>query len=108
MTFPAKTTTVLFAVLCIAAAQSSIVKAAGYDYGPITLIVDDTIYVDGTEGVYALELLGICSWCEEGMEVLINFLDAVTATVRPYNGKSAVSAFKPVRTIIIRDGRYGD
>ena len=81
-------------------------QAADYDSGPINLIVDDTVYIDGNNGVYAVELLGMCTWCEEGIEVLIKFLGFTKATIQPYRAPDDAAIFKPVRCLLVRDARY--
>jgi hypothetical protein len=80
--------------------------AAEYDSGPIASIVDDTVYVEGNNGTYELQLLGLCTWCEEGLEVLIRFDSVAKASMKPQKGPDDFSIFKAVRALIIRDARY--
>ena len=44
-----------------------------YDAGIIERIADDRIYVKGEFGDHVFEIIGICSWCEEGLEVSYDF-----------------------------------
>ncbi len=73
-----------------------------YDGGPIKTIVDDKIYVQGSLGSHVFEPIGVCSWCEEGVEVLITFSGYTRATLQP---KSESFHGRPVPVLIIKDGR---
>ncbi|MBI5248237.1 MAG: hypothetical protein HY912_01970 [Desulfomonile tiedjei] len=98
---------ILMATICVCLVQAApVTHAAEYDSGLINHIIDDTVYVDGNNGMYVVELLGMCTWCEEGMEVLIKLPGFMKATIEPYRQPGDVSRFKPVRALIIRDARY--
>lgn len=98
---------ILLFALCLSLHEGApAVQAADYDSGSIDLIVEDTLYIEGTKGVYVVELLGLCTWCEEGLEVLVQFLGATRASIKPYREPGDFSSFKPVKALIIRDGRY--
>ncbi len=73
-----------------------------YDGGIIERIADDRIYVKGELGDHIFEIIGICSWCEEGLEVSIAFKGYTRATLQP---KSPSFQGRPSQVLIIRDGR---
>ena len=73
-----------------------------YDGGVIQSIVDDRIYVKGQLGDHIFEPIGVCSWCEEGIEVSIAFQGYTRATLQP---KSLPFPVRPLPVLIIRDGR---
>jgi hypothetical protein len=73
-----------------------------YDSGLIERVVDDRIYVKGGLGDHVFEPVGICSWCEEGVEVSIAFQGYTRATLQP---KSQSFRGRPLQVLIIRDGR---
>ena len=73
-----------------------------YDGGVIQSIVDDRIYVKGELGDHIFEPIGVCSWCEEGVEVSIAFQGYTRATLQP---KSLPFPVRPLPVLIIRDGR---
>jgi len=73
-----------------------------YDGGIIERIADDRIYVKGEMGDHVFEIIGVCSWCEEGLEVSIAFKGYTRATLQP---KSPSFQGRPLQVLIIRDGR---
>jgi hypothetical protein len=73
-----------------------------YDGGVIQRIVDDRIYVKGELGNHVFEPIGVCSWCEEGVEVSIAFKGYTRATLQP---KSLPFPVRPLPVLIVRDGR---
>ncbi len=73
-----------------------------YDGGLIERIGEDRIYVKGEMGDHIFEPIGVCSWCEEGIEVSIVFQGYTRATLQP---KSQSFRGKPLPVLIIRDGR---
>ncbi len=75
---------------------------ADYDAGIIERIVDDQIYVRGDLGEHVFEPIGICSWCEEGVEVSVTFKGYTRATLEP---KSTSFRGRPLQVLIIHDGR---
>ena len=82
--------------------NSSSALGTEYDGGIIERIVDDRIYVKGEMGEHIFEILGVCSWCEEGLEVSIAFKGYTRATLQP---KSPGFQGRPLQVLIIRDGR---
>jgi hypothetical protein len=73
-----------------------------YDGGPIEAISEGKLYVQGNTGQYIFEPIGLCSWCEVGIEVLISLQSLTRATLRP---KSESFSARPVNAFIIRDAR---
>jgi hypothetical protein len=73
-----------------------------YDGGLIEAISEGRLYVQGSTGQHILEPIGLCSWCEVGMEILITFHGFTRATLRP---KSESFSARPVKAFIIRDAR---
>lgn len=77
-------------------------RAQKYDVGIIENISEGNIYVRGNHGLHVLETLGNCSWCEVGVEALINFEGFTRAKLSPY---SESVRGRPVKVFVIRDGR---
>lgn len=73
-----------------------------YDGGPIEAISEGKLHVQGSTGQYIFEPIGLCSWCEVGIEILITLHSLSRATLRP---KSEFFAARPVNAFIIRDAR---
>lgn len=73
-----------------------------YDSGPIRAVEGDSIIVAGQRGTHILEIIGGRPWIKEGLEVLVEFRGPVRVVVRPF---SKHVAGKPVRALIVRDGR---
>jgi hypothetical protein len=73
-----------------------------YDGGPIEAITEGKLYVQGNTGQYIFEPIGLCAWCEVGIEVLVSLDSLTRATLRP---KSESFSARPVKVFIIRDAR---
>lgn len=78
---------------------------ANWDAGPIDAINDDYLYIEGGKGRHVLQMIGDCSWCTLGLQVLIRFQPFRRATVTPYPG---TERGHKVRTLVVRDGRYDE
>jgi hypothetical protein len=89
---------------CLLSVTPNYLRALGVEYegGMIERIVDDRIYVKGEMGDHIFEIIGVCSWCEEGLEVSIAFKGYTRATLQP---KSPSFQGRPLQVLIIRDGR---
>lgn len=72
------------------------------DTGVIASITDDMVYMQGQRGVHVFQLMGICSWCEEGADIVAVFQGLTHATIAPYPNYFHKP---PVRTLVVRDGR---
>jgi hypothetical protein len=77
-----------------------------FDSGPIESVSNNVVLVRGNNGLYELELIGPCLWCEEGLEVLITFSGIVRATLAPLIKSPDSFSPRPVHVLITRDGRY--
>jgi hypothetical protein len=77
-----------------------------FDSGPIESVSSNVVLVRGNNGLYELELIGPCLWCEEGLEVLITFSGIVRATLAPLIKSPDSFKPRPVQVLLIRDGRY--
>jgi hypothetical protein len=92
---------------CLLLFQQDLVRAwrAEYDGGLIETISESKIHVQGSRGQHIFEPIGMCSWCEVGIDVLITFHGLTRATLRP---KSESFSGRPVKAFILRDGREQD
>lgn len=88
--------------LLIVGPASTQAQKITYDSGPIALISEEKITVQGNLGVHVLEPIGDCTWCEVGLEVLIEFQDLSRVVIKPYNDSSFA---RPIRAFIVVDGR---
>ena len=70
--------------------------------GTIQEISEQAVYVEGDRGINVFELRGVCSWCEDGLDVIVVFQSPTMATMRP---EPNPLNNKPVRMFIVRDGR---
>ena len=70
--------------------------------GIIQEISEQAVYVQGDRGINVFELRGVCSWCEDGLDVIVVFQSPTMATMRP---EPNPLNNKPVRMFIVRDGR---
>ncbi len=70
--------------------------------GTIQEISEQAVYVLGDRGINVFELIGVCSWCEDGLDVVVVFQSPTMATMRP---EPNLMKNKPVRMFIVRDGR---
>lgn len=101
----------LIPALCFALIASLVLvdvqdaRRVDYDSGPIESLDEGLILVKGNRGVHVLEPLGVCFWCEEGMEVLITFLGFTRATLKPY---SRSIRGRPIKVLVLEDGREQD
>jgi hypothetical protein len=75
-----------------------------YDSGPIQAIEGDRIIVGGQKGTHILEIVGWRPWITVDLEVLVEFRGVLSVVVRPF-AKSPTA--KPVKALIVRDGREG-
>jgi hypothetical protein len=95
-------------IMCLALVSGDTLLLAGrieYDSGPIDEVSEGKVYISGQKGAHVLELLENCPWCEVGLEVLVAFSGSTYATLKPYSEHINI---RPIRTIIIRDGRQGE
>jgi hypothetical protein len=72
------------------------------DTGVIAALSDDTVYMQGQQGVHVFQLMGICSWCEEGADLAAVFEGLTHATLAPYPNYFGKP---PVRALVVKDGR---
>ncbi len=72
------------------------------DTGVIAAMTDDTVYMQGQQGVHVFQLMGICSWCEEGADIVAVFQGLTHATLAPYPNYFNKP---PVRSLVLKDGR---
>jgi hypothetical protein len=72
------------------------------DVGFIVSVEGGLVYVQGAKGSHVLEVLRECLWCSEGQEVAVTFSGYGRATLRP---ASRSHHGKPVRALLVRDGR---
>jgi hypothetical protein len=93
---------VLLILLCLAQAS----YGTEFDSGPIESVSNNVVLVRGNKGLYELELIGPCLWCEEGLEVLITFSGIVRATLAPLIKSPDSFSPRPVHVLITGDGRY--
>lgn len=93
---------VLLVFFCLAQASSG----TEFDSGPIESVSNNVVLVRGNKGLYELELIGPCLWCEEGLEVLITFSGILRATLTPHVKSPDSFSPRPVHVLITRDGRY--
>ncbi len=77
----------------------------GRDEGTIDSMSESVVAVKGVRGVHILEFLGECSWCEEGMEVIVTFGSYGRASLSPRERSGLI---RPVKAMVIKDGREGD
>lgn len=80
----------------------SAAQRVSFDSGPITLISEEKVTVVGNLGTHVLEPIGDCTWCEVGLEVLIEFRDLTRAVIKPHDESSVA---RPIRAFIVVDGR---
>ena len=72
------------------------------DNGFIEAMLDEKIVVQGYLGTHVLELIGVCTWCEVGMQVAVRFISVTRAElVQTDTG----IAKPPVNVLILIDGR---
>jgi hypothetical protein len=93
---------VLLVLLCLAQAS----YGTEFDSGPIESVSNNVLLVRGNKGLYELELIGPCLWCEEGLEVLITFSGILRATLTPLVKSPDSFSPSPVHVLITSDGRY--
>ncbi len=91
---------ILIPILVVAPAQAQL--STDYDSGPIVSISEGMIHVKGNKGDHIIEPIGVCSWCEADLEVLITFKGFSRGALRPYVGGSAT---REIKAFIVRDGR---
>lgn len=72
------------------------------DNGFIEAMLDEKIVVQGYLGTHVLELIGVCTWCEVGMQVAVRFLSVTRAEL--VQTETAI-AKPPVNVFILIDGR---
>jgi hypothetical protein len=72
------------------------------DNGFIVSLEDFNVTIQGDLGLHVFELVGPCTWCEEGVGVQITFLSVSRARMRDIESPSPKA---PVNLLIIRDGR---
>ncbi|AFM23667.1 hypothetical protein [Desulfomonile tiedjei] len=92
----------LLILLCVALAS----YGTEFDSGPIESVSNNVVLVRGNKGIYELELIGPCLWCEEGLEVLITFSGILRATLTPHVKSPDSFSPRPVHVLITRDARY--
>jgi hypothetical protein len=72
------------------------------DGGPIEEMSENKILIHGDYGSYLLEIIGICSWCEIGVDVNINFERMSRASIQPKLGTKLV---RPVKVFVVEQQR---
>ena len=88
-------------IACCSSLQS-IAAESDWDSGPIEIISEDRIYVNGRRGRHVFETLGSCLWCEQGLDVLIRFRGFARAIITPNNQPERN---RSLRVLVIKDGR---
>ncbi len=73
-----------------------------YDGGPILSVGDDHIVIQGENGRYVVEPLGVCSWCQVGIHVTLRFQGFIRGALRPKDDWGAV---RPLQVLILEDAR---
>ncbi len=73
-----------------------------YDSGPIVSMPEGMIHIKGNRGDHVIEPIGVCTWCEVDLEVLITFKRYTRVTLRPYVGGSSR---REIKAFLVRDGR---
>lgn len=89
------------AMLCSSIAAAPFARS---DRGVIEALYEHEIQVQGEEGLHILEPMQDCSWCVEGMDVVLTFLKYGRATLSP---EAPSRDAKPVKVWVLRDGRDG-
>jgi hypothetical protein len=77
-------------------------RRVDYDSGPIETMSDGFIYVRGNSGMHVLEPVGVCLWCEPGLQVLVTFIGFTRATLKPFSRRVRA---RPLKVLVIKDGR---
>jgi hypothetical protein len=90
------------ATLVLCCSNEGAAQTVDRDRGSIESIMGDRIIVNGLRGRHELEAIGVCSWCEADLEVVITFLSSLRGTLEP---DSPSREARPVKVLIIRDGR---
>lgn len=72
------------------------------DNGFIEAMLDEKIVVQGYLGTHVLELIGVCTWCEVGMQVAVRFISVTRAELIQTDTGMAKA---PVNALILIDGR---
>jgi hypothetical protein len=86
----------------IISSVSGMAAESDWDSGPIETISGDQIYINGRRGRHVFEALGSCSWCEQGLDVLIRFQGFARAIITP---KDETLRRRALRVLVIKDGR---
>lgn len=72
------------------------------DTGVIASMYEDAVYMQGQKGQHVFQLMGICTWCEEGADIVAVFEGLTHATIAPYPNYFNKP---PVRVLVVKDGR---
>jgi hypothetical protein len=94
--------TILAVVFALALGTPTYSAFQEYDGGAILSVGDDYIEIQGENGRYIVEPLGICSWCQVGIHAVLRFQGFTRATLRP---KDDFGQVRPLRVLILHDTR---
>ncbi|MGB9616822.1 MAG: hypothetical protein ACP5M0_02675 [Desulfomonilaceae bacterium] len=94
---------VIAAVICCVEEQyDALAWISDVDTGVIASMSDDTVYMQGQAGQHVFQLMGICTWCEDGADIVAVFEGLTHATLAPYPNYFGKP---PVRALVVKDGR---